>query len=29
MTILGALAVVLVPYSLYLVWRRRRETGRG
>lgn len=29
MMILGALAVVLVPYSLYLVWRRRRETGRG
>ena len=29
MMILAALAVVLVPYSLYLVWRRKRETGRG
>jgi glucose/mannose transport system permease protein len=29
MMILAALAVVLVPYSLYLVWRRRREAGRG
>lgn len=27
--ILLALAVVLVPYSFYLVWRRRRESGRG
>ncbi len=27
--ILAALAVVLVPYSLYLAWRRRREAGRG
>jgi len=26
---LGALAVVLVPYALWLVWRRRRESGRG
>ncbi len=24
-----ALAVVLVPYSLYLVWRRRREASHG
>lgn len=24
-----ALAVVLVPYALYLVWRRRREAGNG
>ena len=24
-----ALAVVLVPYSLWLVWRRRRESGHG
>jgi glucose/mannose transport system permease protein len=29
MMILAALAVVLVPYSLYLVWRKRREAGRG
>jgi len=29
MMILAALAVVLVPYSLYLTWRRRREAGRG
>ena len=29
MMILAALAVVLVPYSLYLAWRRRREAGRG
>ncbi len=29
MMILAALAVVLVPYSFYLVWRRRREAGRG
>lgn len=29
MMILAALAVVLVPYSLYLAWRRRREIGRG
>ena len=27
--ILLALAVVLVPYSLWLVWRRRREAGHG
>lgn len=27
--ILAALAVVLVPYSLFVVWRRRRESGRG
>jgi glucose/mannose transport system permease protein len=27
--ILVALAVVLVPYSFYLVWRQKRETGRG
>jgi glucose/mannose transport system permease protein len=27
--ILLALAVVLVPYSFYIVWRRRRESGRG
>ena len=26
MMILAALAVVLVPYSIWLVWRRRRET---
>ena len=24
-----ALAVVLVPYSLWTVWRRRREAGHG
>jgi glucose/mannose transport system permease protein len=29
MMILAALAVVLVPYSIYLTWRRRRESGRG
>jgi glucose/mannose transport system permease protein len=29
MMILAALAVVLVPYSLYLTWRRRKESGRG
>lgn len=29
MMILAALAVVLVPYSLYLTWRRRTESGRG
>ena len=29
MMMLAALAVVLVPYSLYLVWRRRKESGRG
>jgi glucose/mannose transport system permease protein len=29
MMMLAALAVVLVPYSLYLVWRRRRESGHG
>jgi len=28
MMILAALAVVLVPYSLYLAWRRRREVAR-
>ena len=27
--ILLALAAVLVPYSLYLVWRRRKESGHG
>ena len=27
--ILLALAVVLVPYSLWIVWRRRRESGHG
>lgn len=26
---LAALTVVLVPYSLWLVWRRRRESGHG
>ncbi|PSJ64704.1 carbohydrate ABC transporter permease [Kumtagia ephedrae] len=26
---LAALAVVLVPYSLWVVWRRRRESGHG
>jgi glucose/mannose transport system permease protein len=29
MMILLALAVVLVPYSIYLVWRRRRVIGHG
>jgi len=29
MTTLSTLAVFLVSYSLYLVWRPRRETGRG
>jgi len=29
MMMLAALAVVLVPYSLWLVWRRRRESGHG
>jgi glucose/mannose transport system permease protein len=29
MMILLALAIVLVPYSLYMVWRNRREAGRG
>ncbi len=24
-----ALAVVLVPYALFIVWRRRREAGHG
>jgi glucose/mannose transport system permease protein len=24
-----ALAIVLVPYSLWLVWRRRKESGHG
>ncbi|MEZ5667367.1 MAG: sugar ABC transporter permease [Alphaproteobacteria bacterium] len=27
--ILLALAVVLVPYSIWLVWRRRRDSGHG
>jgi glucose/mannose transport system permease protein len=26
---LGALAFVLVPYSLWLVWRKRAESGNG
>lgn len=26
---LAALAIVLVPYSLWLVWRRRKESGNG
>jgi len=26
---LAALAVVLVPYSLWVVWRRRKEAGHG
>ena len=26
---LAALAVVLVPYSFWVVWRRRKETGHG
>ena len=26
---LAALAVVLVPYSLWVVWRRRRESRHG
>ncbi|MDB5506905.1 MAG: binding-protein-dependent transport system inner rane component [Devosia sp.] len=29
MMILSALAVVLIPYSIYLVWHRRREAGHG
>lgn len=29
MMMLAALAVVMVPYSLWLVWRRRRESGHG
>jgi glucose/mannose transport system permease protein len=29
MMILAALAVILVPYSLFLVWRRRKESGHG
>lgn len=29
MMVLAALAVVLVPYALYLVWRRRKEANRG
>lgn len=29
MMILAALAVVLIPYSLYLVWRRRKESSNG
>ena len=27
--ILTSLALVLVPYALYLVWHRRSEAGRG
>jgi glucose/mannose transport system permease protein len=27
--VLAALAIVLVPYSLYLVWRRKREASNG
>ena len=27
--ILLALAVVLVPYAIWIVWRRRREAGHG
>jgi glucose/mannose transport system permease protein len=27
--ILLALSVVLIPYALWIVWRRRRETGHG
>jgi glucose/mannose transport system permease protein len=26
---LAALAVVLVPYTLWTVWRSRREAGHG
>jgi glucose/mannose transport system permease protein len=29
MMMLAALAVVMVPYALWLVWRRRRESGHG
>ncbi len=29
MMMLAALAVVLVPYSVWLVWRRRRESNNG
>ena len=29
MMVLAALAIVLVPYSLYLVWRKRREANNG
>ncbi len=29
MMMLAALAVVLVPYSLWVVWQRRGEGGRG
>ena len=29
MILLAAVAVVLVPYSLWVVWRRRREAGHG
>jgi glucose/mannose transport system permease protein len=29
MMMLVALAVVLVPYSLFVVWRRRREGQNG
>src|SRR5690349_18095048 len=29
MMVLAALAIVLVPYSLYLVWRRRKEARNG
>jgi glucose/mannose transport system permease protein len=29
MMILAALAIVLVPYAIWLVWRRRRESRNG
>jgi len=29
MMMMAALAVVMVPYSFWLVWRRRREAGHG
>jgi glucose/mannose transport system permease protein len=29
MMVLAALALVLVPYALYLVWRRRKEASHG
>ncbi len=29
MLMLAALAVVLVPYAFWLVWRKRRESGHG
>ena len=28
LTLLAALAVVLVPYSLYLAWRKRKDVAR-